>query len=122
MDAAERSCTVTASNKNYNVVLKVNFPGNYPCSAQPSFQFCPGTTIDKTIMTKILKVLKQTAQQRVRKNRSCLEPCLRQLIATLEQVTTCCKNISVINKSIYFHKFLSWYCRLVKKTKMIVII
>ncbi|XP_058792882.1 GATOR complex protein WDR59 isoform X2 [Phymastichus coffea] len=90
MDAAERSCTVTASNKNYNVVLKVNFPGNYPYSAQPTFQFCPGTTVDNVIMTKLLKVLKQTAQQRVRKNRSCLEPCLRQLIATLEQ--TCVKD------------------------------
>ncbi|XP_066594215.1 GATOR2 complex protein WDR59 isoform X2 [Prorops nasuta] len=85
MDATERSCTVTASNQNYNVVLKVNFPGNYPFSAQPTFQFCPGTTIDNATMVKILKVLKQTAQQRVKKNRSCLEPCLRQLIIALEQ-------------------------------------
>ncbi|XP_024939455.1 GATOR complex protein WDR59 isoform X2 [Cephus cinctus] len=86
MDAVERSCTVTASNKNYNVILKVNFPGNYPYSAQPTFQFCPGTTVDNPTMAKLLKVLKQTAQQRVRKNRSCLEPCLRQLIITLEQM------------------------------------
>ena len=86
MDALERSCTVTACNNNYNVILKVNFPSNYPCSAQPTFQFCPGTTIDNATMSKLLKVLKQTAQQRVRKNRSCLEPCLRQLIITLEQV------------------------------------
>ncbi|XP_076242534.1 WD repeat domain 59 isoform X2 [Calliopsis andreniformis] len=90
MDAVERSCTVTASNKSYNVILKVNFPANYPNSAQPTFQFCPGTTIDNTTMTKLLKVLKQTAQQRVKKNRSCLEPCLRQLITTLEQ--TCKKD------------------------------
>ncbi|XP_034942224.1 GATOR complex protein WDR59 isoform X2 [Chelonus insularis] len=85
MDAAERSCTVTARNKNYNVILKVNFPGNYPYSALPTFQFCSGTTVDNTTMAKLLRVLKQTAQQRVRKNRSCLEPCLRQLIITLEQ-------------------------------------
>ncbi|XP_076222881.1 WD repeat domain 59 isoform X2 [Nomia melanderi] len=90
MDALERSCTVTASNKSYNVILKVNFPANYPYSAQPTFQFCPGTTIDNATMAKLLKVLKQTAQQRVKKNRSCLEPCLRQLIATLEQ--TCKKD------------------------------
>lgn len=38
-----------------------------------------------------LKVLKQTAQQRVRKNKSCLEPCLRQLVSTLDQVS---KNIN----------------------------
>lgn len=86
MDANERSCTVTACNTNYNVVLKVNFPRNYPYNAQPTFQFCPGTSIDNATMAKLLKVLKQTAQQRVRKNRSCLEPCLRQLIITLEQV------------------------------------
>lgn len=87
MNATERSCTITACTKNYNVILKVNFPVNYPYSAQPTFQFCPGTSIDNAIMTKLLKVLKQTAQQRVRKNRSCLEPCLRQLITTLEQVS-----------------------------------
>ncbi|XP_043285500.1 GATOR complex protein WDR59 isoform X2 [Venturia canescens] len=92
MDALERSCTVTACNKNYNVILKVNFPGNYPQSAQPTFQFCPGTTVDNATMAKLLKVLKQTAQQRVRKNRTCLEPCLRQLISTLEQ--TCVKDES----------------------------
>ncbi|XP_050579579.1 GATOR complex protein WDR59 isoform X2 [Bombus affinis] len=90
MDAVERSCTVTASNKSYNVILKVNFPANYPYSAQPTFQFCHGTTIDNTTLAKLLKVLKQTAQQRVKKNRSCLEPCLRQLITTLEQ--TCKKD------------------------------
>ncbi|CAB0044631.1 unnamed protein product [Trichogramma brassicae] len=90
MDAADRSCTVTASNKNYNVVLKVNFPGNYPYSAQPTFQFRPGTTVDNAITTKLHKVLKQTAQHRVKKNRSCLEPCLRQLITTLDQM--CVKN------------------------------
>ncbi|XP_015109430.1 GATOR complex protein WDR59 isoform X1 [Diachasma alloeum] len=95
MDAVERSCTVTARNKNYNVILKVNFPGNYPCAAQPTFQFCPGTTVDNTTMAKLLRVLKQTAQQRVRKNRSCLEPCLRQLITTLEQ--TCATNESEVN-------------------------
>lgn len=97
MDAVERSCMITACTKNYNVILKVNFPDNYPYSAQPTFQFCPGTSIDHVIMTKLLKVLTQTAQQRVRKNRSCLEPCLRQLIITLEQVSilSSCVNITL---------------------------
>lgn len=93
MDVVDRSCTVTASNKNYNVVLKINFPRNYPYSAQPIFQVCPGTTVDSTTMTKLLKTLKQTAQQRVRKNRSCLEPCLRQLISTLEKVSFQCESL-----------------------------
>lgn len=93
MDAEQRSCTVTAANENYNVILKVNFPGNYPYNASPSFQFCPGTTIDNSAMAKLSKVLKQTAQQRVRKNRSCLEPCLRQLITTLEQVRSSSQSV-----------------------------
>ncbi|XP_020283818.1 WD repeat-containing protein 59 isoform X2 [Pseudomyrmex gracilis] len=86
MDATERSCTITASTKKYNVILKVNFPENYPYSAQPTFQFCPGTSIDNAMITKLLKVLTQTAQHRVKKNRSCLEPCLRQLINNLEKM------------------------------------
>ncbi|XP_012235411.1 GATOR2 complex protein WDR59 isoform X2 [Linepithema humile] len=90
MDATERSCTITACTKNYNVILKVNFPVNYPYSAQPTFQFGTGTSIDNATMTKLQKVLTQTAQHRVRKNRSCLEPCLRQMISTLEQ--TCKKD------------------------------
>ncbi|XP_047366050.1 GATOR complex protein WDR59 isoform X2 [Vespa velutina] len=100
MDANERSCTVTACNTNYNVVLKVNFPRNYPYNAQPTFQFCPGTSIDNATMAKLLKVLKQTAQQRVRKNRSCLEPCLRQLIITLEQI--CKKDENETNHLDYY--------------------
>ncbi|KAH0953331.1 hypothetical protein HN011_003128 [Eciton burchellii] len=100
MDATERSCTITACTKNYNVILKVNFPVNYPCSAQPTFQFCQGTSIDNATMTKLLKVLTQTAQHRVRKNRSCLEPCLRQLIITLEQT---CKKDEDENGHLVYH-------------------
>ncbi|XP_011330381.2 GATOR complex protein WDR59 isoform X2 [Ooceraea biroi] len=100
MDAAERSCTITACTKNYNVILKVNFPVNYPYSAQPTFQFCQGTSIDNATMNKLLKVLTQTAQHRVRKNRSCLEPCLRQLIITLEQT---CKKDEDENSHLVYH-------------------
>lgn len=35
-------------------------------------------------MDDLLQLLKQTAQQRVKKNRICLESCLNQLITTLE--------------------------------------
>ncbi|XP_036149984.1 GATOR complex protein WDR59 isoform X3 [Monomorium pharaonis] len=100
MDVVERSCMITACTKNYNVILKVNFPVNYPCSAQPTFQFCSGTTIDNVMMTKLLKVLVQTAQHRVKKNRSCLEPCLRQLNITLEQM---CKKDEDENNHLVYH-------------------
>ncbi|KAJ8687709.1 hypothetical protein QAD02_023503 [Eretmocerus hayati] len=100
MDATERSCTITASSKTYKVVLKVNFPGNYPCNVQPTFQFCPGTTIDNATMTKVLKILKQTAQQRVKKSRTCLESCLKQLVTILEQL---CHKDEAENGHIGYH-------------------
>ncbi|GFG32156.1 hypothetical protein Cfor_09334, partial [Coptotermes formosanus] len=87
MDAVTRSCTVTATTNAHIVILQVNFPPSYPYNAAPTFQFAQGTSIDNNKMAKLLKVLKQTAQERVRKNKSCLEPCLRQLVSTLDQVS-----------------------------------
>ncbi|XP_063236858.1 GATOR2 complex protein WDR59 isoform X2 [Bacillus rossius redtenbacheri] len=88
MDAVRRSCTVTASRNGHVVVLLVTFPPSYPYNSAPSFQFGQGTSIDTAAVAKLLKVLKQTAQQRVKKNKSCLEPCLRQLVTTLDQITS----------------------------------
>lgn len=87
MDAIKRNCTVTAGVDGHVVILHINFPSSYPFNAIPTFQFAQGTSVDNLMKSKILKVLKQTAQQRVRKNRSCLEPCLRQLVSTLEQLS-----------------------------------
>lgn len=87
MDVANRTCTVKAVVGNFAVVLNINFPPNYPYNACPSFQFAQGTSVDTVIKTKLHKVLKQTSQQRVHKNRSCLEPCLRQLVVALEQLS-----------------------------------
>lgn len=87
MDAVRRTCTVSATRNGHLIILLVNFPPNYPYNAAPSFQFGQGTTFDSIAMAKLLKALKQTAQQRVRKNKSCLEPCLRQLVSTLDQIS-----------------------------------
>lgn len=118
MDAVERSCTITACTKNYNVILKVNFPVNYPYSAQPTFQFGTGTSIDNATMTKLQKVLMQTAQHRVRKNRSCLEPCLRQMISTLEQVSVLSCEINNLARALIFFFVI---CRRVRRTRTKVI-
>ncbi|XP_046999380.1 GATOR complex protein WDR59 isoform X1 [Schistocerca americana] len=88
MDVSRRSCTVTAARNAHIVILLVTFPPNYPYNAAPSFQFGQGTTFDSNAMAKVLKAMKQTAQQRVRKNKSCLEPCLRQLVTTIDQITS----------------------------------
>ncbi|GLG98684.1 GATOR complex protein WDR59 [Gryllus bimaculatus] len=85
VDLVRRSCTVTATRNSHIVILLVSFPPNYPYNSPPSFQFGSGTSVDSNAIAKLLKALKQTAQQRVRKNKSCLEPCLRQLVSTLDQ-------------------------------------
>lgn len=87
MDPVKRTCTCTAAVDAHVVILNVNFPSSYPYNALPTFQFAQGTTVDTLMKSKLLKVLKQTATQRIKKNRSCLEPCLRQLVSTLEQLS-----------------------------------
>lgn len=87
MDAVHRMCSVKAFAGNQVVLLHITFPGNYPNGNAPSFQFVPGSTVDIVVKTKLLKLLKYTAQQRVLRNRSCLEPCLRQLVIALEKVS-----------------------------------
>ncbi|XP_055933393.1 GATOR complex protein WDR59-like isoform X2 [Argiope bruennichi] len=99
MDATKRSCTVTVNNGKYIVVLKLLFPATYPNNNPPSFQFCKGTNIDDEMKSKILKVLKMVSHQQVRRNRSCLEPCLRQVVSTLDSITTEDKSQPLIPES-----------------------
>lgn len=87
MDVSKRCCTVIASSGINEVCVKLSFPSSYPYNASPTFQFCKGTNVDEEIKEKLLKVLQMVSQQQVRRNRSCLEPCLRQLVGTLESLT-----------------------------------
>nr|XP_033799761.1 GATOR complex protein WDR59 isoform X3 [Geotrypetes seraphini] len=84
MDAMNRSCTVSAHCGNHRVKMLVMFPVQYPNNAAPSFQFVNPTTITSTMKSKLLKILKDTSLQKVKRNQSCLEPCLRQLVSCLE--------------------------------------
>ncbi|KFM67155.1 WD repeat-containing protein 59, partial [Stegodyphus mimosarum] len=84
MDANKRSCTVTVISGKYIVSLKLTFPTTYPYNNPPSFQFCKGTNIDDEMKNKVLKVLKVVSQQQVKRNRSCLEPCVRQVVSFLD--------------------------------------
>uniref|UniRef100_A0A1B6LD05 RWD domain-containing protein n=1 Tax=Graphocephala atropunctata TaxID=36148 RepID=A0A1B6LD05_9HEMI len=100
MDVSRRTCLVKASVSNLSVLLQITFPANYPFGTMPSFQFAAGSTVDIVIKTKLLKVLKHIAQQRVNKNRSCLEPCLRQLVVALERLS----NNEDIDRNILRHQ------------------
>ncbi|GLV45719.1 WD repeat domain 59 [Carabus blaptoides fortunei] len=97
MDVHSRSCTITASANGCLVIMQIIFPPAYPINAAPSFQFSQGTTVDDVITSELLKVLNQTAQQRVTKNRTCLEPCLRRLVATLEHISANFENDKQLN-------------------------
>ncbi|XP_069460287.1 GATOR2 complex protein WDR59 isoform X3 [Ambystoma mexicanum] len=86
MDAVNRSCTVSVHCGNHRVRLMVMFPVQYPNNAVPSFQFVNPTTITSTMKATLLKILKDTSLQKVKRNQSCLEPCLRQLVSSLESI------------------------------------
>ncbi|KAL1124371.1 hypothetical protein AAG570_001000 [Ranatra chinensis] len=87
MDPDKRTCTLTANANGSVAALHISFPANYPHNIAPIFQFAAGTTVDSATKAKLLKVLKQTSMARVKKNRSCLEPCIRQFVTQLEQLT-----------------------------------
>uniref|UniRef100_A0A803Y762 RWD domain-containing protein n=1 Tax=Meleagris gallopavo TaxID=9103 RepID=A0A803Y762_MELGA len=86
MDAVNRSCTVSVHCGNHRVRMLVMFPVQYPNNAAPSFQFINPTSITASMKAKLLKILKDTSLQKVKRNQSCLEPCLRQLVSWLESV------------------------------------
>ncbi|RMC09155.1 hypothetical protein DUI87_14162 [Hirundo rustica rustica] len=86
MDAVSRSCTVSVHCGNHRVRMLVMFPVQYPNNAAPSFQFINPTSITASMKAKLLKILKDTSLQKVKRNQSCLEPCLRQLVSCLESV------------------------------------
>uniref|UniRef100_A0A8C6X5U5 GATOR2 complex protein WDR59 n=1 Tax=Naja naja TaxID=35670 RepID=A0A8C6X5U5_NAJNA len=86
MDAVNRNCTVSVHLSNHRVKMLVMFPAQYPNNAAPSFQFVNQTTIPSTMKAKLLKILKDTSMQKVKRNQCCLEPCLRQLVSCLESV------------------------------------
>ncbi|MGH0121815.1 UNVERIFIED_CONTAM: hypothetical protein FKN15_068801 [Acipenser sinensis] len=88
MDAMNRSCAVSAHCGSNRVCMVVMFPAQYPNNAAPSFQFVSPTTIPSSMKAKILKILKDTSLQKVKRNQNCLEPCVRQLVSCLESCVT----------------------------------
>ncbi|XP_070574732.1 GATOR2 complex protein WDR59-like [Ptychodera flava] len=86
MDALNRSCMISAVSGNFMVKLITTFPTNYPNNAAPTFQFIKPTSLDSKAKGKLQKTLQETSQQHVRRNRTCLEPCIRQLVSALESL------------------------------------
>ncbi|XP_077503120.1 WD repeat domain 59 isoform X2 [Amblyomma americanum] len=84
LDAEKRVCCVAITVGMHVLRLRLQFPQLYPYNASPTFQFLKGTTVDSSMENRLAKVLRMTSEQHVKRNRNCLEPCLRQLVATLE--------------------------------------
>ena len=70
----------------FRLLISISFPVTYPVNTSPIFTFLKGSTLIQQNRTKILKVLQDTALDHVRKNRACLEICLRQLELVLDQI------------------------------------
>ncbi|XP_049822756.1 GATOR complex protein WDR59 isoform X2 [Aethina tumida] len=88
MDLMGRTCSVKATVNNLVVNLQVIFPNAYPHGVPPVFH--PTITSpngNESMAASLLQTLNHLAQQRVSKNRTCLEPCLRQMVTSLEQLS-----------------------------------
>lgn len=82
----KRNAMIRIVANGYIIVLQVIFPVGYPVLNQPPvFEFCQGTSLDDNLSLKLMKVLKDTASSRVRKGRTCLEQCLRNLVGDLKK-------------------------------------
>ncbi|CAH1183281.1 unnamed protein product [Phaedon cochleariae] len=89
MDPVARNVLVKATINNFTVNLKVSFPSAYPHGVPPGFEVIKeDSNVSDSIVVQLLQMLKHLAQQRVSKNRTCLEPCLRQMVTTLEQLSS----------------------------------
>ncbi|CAK8685131.1 unnamed protein product [Clavelina lepadiformis] len=82
IDTSRRICILSLRSATQYLKLHISFPPLYPQNAVPIFQFVKWSdSVSQESREKLLKTLQETAQHHVRSNRSCLEPCLRQLTA-----------------------------------------
>lgn len=87
LDAVKRFAIFKISVGGHIVVLEMLFPIDYPKpSTAPEFCFGAGTTLRTHILQFMLKLLKNNALQRVKKSRTCIEQCLKALVAALKKV------------------------------------
>lgn len=85
-DAAKRKAQVKITANGHIVLLLVTFPLGYlDINASPEFTYCPGTSLDTNLSAALMKKIKVTAHERVRKGRPCLEQCLRTLVTALKK-------------------------------------
>lgn len=85
LDPIKRNAIIRIVDNGYVIILQVFFPINYPNGVSPDFAYCQGTSLDENFSLKLMKILKDTAHLRVKKGRTCLEQCLRELVSELKK-------------------------------------
>ncbi|XP_022214670.2 GATOR complex protein Wdr59 [Drosophila obscura] len=86
LDAIKRYACFKICAGGHTVILQVTFATSYPSpSVPPVFQLCQGTTLSSEVSAILLKILRCNALQRVKKSRTCLEQCLRALVAAMKK-------------------------------------
>ncbi|XP_037075346.1 GATOR complex protein WDR59-like [Pollicipes pollicipes] len=85
LNAEERACHVSVVCGTLSACLLVTFPPSYP-SRQPEVRFLEGTRLSQAGRQEVRKAWELTAEQHVKRNRSCLEPCLRNLAGSLQRL------------------------------------
>lgn len=89
LDSANRISQVKISANGHLVLLKVTFPHSYPdLNDPPEFEYLEGTSLDQNLRLTLMKKLKATANERVKKCRPCLEQCLRALVTALKKISS----------------------------------
>ena len=63
----------------------MEFPTEYPVKA-PSFDVIKAKNLDSAAQTNIVQAMKDKSLKHVKKSQACLEPCIRQLRDTLDEV------------------------------------
>lgn len=86
LDAMKRMCLILITVCLYEIEITLTFPKDYPKNVPPTFSFSKGSALQSSIKAKLQKVLRITSTQHVSRNQPCLEPCLKQLIKTLESI------------------------------------
>nr|CAB3267714.1 ZF(RING)-3 zinc finger protein [Phallusia mammillata] len=86
VDLSQRTCSVSLRTPVFYAWIKISFPPTYPHNEPPMFLFSKNNLSGDAI-AKLKLTLQETAQHHVRNNRSCLEPCLRQLTTQFSDIS-----------------------------------
>lgn len=85
-DAAKRRCAVQVVSDKLSVTLDMEFPDAYPNQTPPKFTIRESNLGTKAKSNQLVQMLRDIAIQHVKHNRTCVEPCLRQLAATVDKL------------------------------------